>query len=106
MRFCPECKSMCETNYKLKKAICNKCGYVVDLEVPLEIKNTKQIDGKVVVVNDSLKNLNNLSRRKCLCTKCGNKEAYISIVGARNEEEYETERYRCTECGHSWRENS
>lgn len=106
MRFCPECKSICDTNYRLRKSVCSRCGYVIDLEVPLEIKNTKIIDGKIVSVTNSLKSLNSLSRRKCLCPKCGNMEAYISIVGARNEDDYETEKYTCTECSHSWRESN
>lgn len=104
--FCTKCKAICKVDYKQKKAVCSRCGEVVDIEAPPEIKNSKIIDGKIVIVNNSMRQMNGLSRRRILCPKCGNKEAFVSIVGAKNEEDYETEKFRCTECNHSWRESS
>jgi len=104
--FCSQCKAFCNVDYSKKQAICSRCGEVQNIEAPPEIRNTKLVYENIVVVTNSLKQMNGLSRRVCSCPKCGNKEAYVSIVGARNEEDYETEKLRCTECGYSWRESS
>ena len=104
--FCSKCNAFCNEDYRKKQAVCTKCGHISEIVAPPEIKNIKLIDEKIVVVNKSTKTLRSLPIRRCLCPKCGNKEAYVSMVGSRNEEDYETERYRCTECNHSWRESS
>ena len=104
--FCSKCNGFCSVDYGKKQAVCMRCGHIVEIVAPPEIKNVKLIDEKIVVINTSHKKLRSLPIRRCLCPKCGNKEAYVSMVGSRSEEDYETERYRCTACTHSWRENS
>jgi DNA-directed RNA polymerase subunit M len=106
MLFCPSCKALCTNDYKIKQAQCTRCGTLLDLETPAEIRNKKLSDGKIVILSNSLKKIRSLPIKRCLCPKCGNKEAYVSMVGSRSEEDYETERYRCTDCNHSWRETS
>ena len=104
--FCSKCEAICNVDYRKKQAICSRCGNILDIEAPPEIRNSKLIAEKIVVVNKKNKKLRSLPIRKCLCPKCGNKEAYVSMVGARSEEDYETERLRCTECRYSWRDSS
>ena len=106
MKFCPECSSFCVTDSSKKQAVCSKCGHIVELENPKELKNKKIVDGKIVVVTENLRRLNSLPRGRRKCPKCGNTEVFIRILAARGEEDYEEECYRCTKCGHSWREGN
>jgi DNA-directed RNA polymerase subunit M len=105
MDFCPVCGSICKIDYKKRITVCSRCGNVIDGTPPPVMRSQKQIDDKIIVVTDSLKRINSLPVKNCQCPKCGNKKAYVSIVGSRNENDYETERYKCTNCDHSWREN-
>ena len=38
------------------------------------------------------------------CPKCGHDEAYYKIIQTRRADEPPTRIYKCTKCGHVWRE--
>jgi len=40
------------------------------------------------------------------CTKCGNTTAYWWMLQTRSADEATTQFYRCTKCGHTWRNYS
>ena len=104
MKFCPKCNSFCESDLTNKQAVCVRCGHIVELEPPKKITNNKVVDEKVVVVFEKLRRLVPLPRTIRICPKCGNKEAYVTKGASRSEDDFEEEVYRCTECGHKWRE--
>ncbi|MHA2239441.1 MAG: hypothetical protein ACXAB2_13925 [Candidatus Hodarchaeales archaeon] len=103
MKFCPKCNSFCITDYSKKQAVCNKCGHAVDLENPKELIYKKLVEEKIVVMTENLRSLISLPRVRRKCPKCGNNEAYVSVVASRSEEDYEEELNRCIECNYKWR---
>ncbi len=106
MKFCPKCGSFCSEDFSKKQAVCSRCGHILNLEAPKEFVNQKEIDEKIFVIDKNTKDLIGLPRVNRICPKCGHKEAYVSMVASRSEDDFETERYRCVSCGHSWRDES
>ena len=106
MQFCPVCSSFCANNYQKKIAVCQRCGHESEREIPNGFVNKRVIDDKFVVINDELRERHAFPRRKSLCSKCGYKEAYVSLVGSSDETDYEVERFSCALCGYSWRDNT
>lgn len=106
MKFCPDCGSFCTPSYNIKQAVCIKCGLKVELDTPLSLTNNKMTDEKIVVVNREMKNITGLPVERKKCPKCGNLKATVSMAAARSEEDYETEKFRCTECSHTWRDSN
>ena len=104
MKFCPRCDAFSIPDYSKKQSVCNKCGHLFELVIKKIKKDPKMQEKKVFVVKKKDRRLNHLPRRVIECSKCGNMEVYISIVAARDDDDDKTERYRCTECGYSWRQ--
>ena len=106
MQFCSKCKGFCKIYYERKYAVCSRCGQVLEIEEPMKLINWKDRKENIVVVDEQIRLLNHLPRGKRKCPKCGNTDVYIRLLGARSEQDYEEECYRCTVCGHSWREGN
>jgi len=105
MQFCPKCGSiMIVKEQKGKKLlVCRKCGYKLKAAKKITIKETiekKPMDSVVMIEKQG----EALPKVKQICPKCGNKEAYWWVQQTRSADEAPTTFYRCTKCGHTWRE--
>jgi len=102
--FCPECGSILRMKEKAGKKIlyCGGCNYAkpVDKDDKLEISE-KVNKGKEVEVIEQTE-LHPKIRAKC--SKCDNDKAYYWTQQTRSADEPETRFFRCTKCGHTWRE--
>jgi transcription factor S len=116
MDFCPKCDTRLvpTPKSKEKKAIviyaCPKCGYEKNIKgkdvvaLPKVIEHHPQEQIAVIGVQEG--NLNTMPKIKINCPKCSNHEATWWLVQTRGADESPTQFYRCTKCGHTWREYS
>jgi len=96
--FCPKCGSLMlpvDGNFK-----CNYCGLVVHAQESKIM--TKKAEKKEVAVFET--DVEVLPKTRIECPECGNMEAYWIIRQTRAADEPETRIYKCTACGHKWRE--
>lgn len=106
MKFCPKCKSIMMPTKEGDKTIleCKSCGYKEESEetkLKLQVKEKKKEEIKVLE-NES----EALTAVDAKCSECGNDKAYFHTLQTRAADEPETQFYKCTKCGHSWRENA
>ena len=105
--FCPKCGSLLVPKKSDKKSFlyCPSCGYTdkkVKAVLSEEVKNnTRKVD--VINPEDTSKMLPKTATE---CPKCGNNEAYFWLVQTRASDEPETKFFKCTKCGHTWRDYS
>jgi len=102
LEFCPSCKKILLPNLEKRRLRCSCCGY----ERPL--METKLYSEGVLKPKKTLV-LKDTSRhriRKKLCPRCGNDEAYSWMHGRSKENAPEPSNrfFKCTKCGHSWKE--
>jgi DNA-directed RNA polymerase subunit M len=107
LEFCPTCKTLLLEDRKKKIFLCKKCGFekatnssggqrfVESLERPRET---------LIVKEGGAGSDEPLPATKAECKKCGNLKAYYWMMQTRGADEPSTRFYRCTECGHTWRE--
>ncbi len=98
--FCPECKSLMFPTEGYFE--CRKCGFkskIADYKASTIQKATEERE-MMVIEGD----LDTLPKTRIECEKCKNKEAYWVLRQTRAADEPETRIYRCTKCGHTWRE--
>ncbi len=83
--------------------VCKRCGHKIRKAKPNSIKERIEHDPKddVVVISEKKEAL---PKAKTKCRKCGNKEAVWWLQQMRSGDEPPTTFYRCTKCGHCWRE--
>lgn len=67
--------------------------------------NSKNVE-KIVVVGKKERKLSIMPKTKIYCEKCSNNEAFWWMVQTRSIDESMTQFYRCTKCGHTWRDYS
>lgn len=89
--------------------VCPKCGYREDAlksksppTLSKRIAHSEKERLYVVSSEDSLKTLPKIKGVKC--PRCGNDEAYYTVLQTRRADEPPTRFYKCTKCGHTWRE--
>ena len=61
---------------------------------------------KIVVVGKKERKLSTMPKTTIKCEKCDNTEAEWWMVQTRSIDESMTQFYRCTKCGHTWRDYS
>ena len=109
MEFCQRCgtrlKNARTTSHILA---CSRCGYD---KAEKESKPRSTVRGKifkegVVVINQDEAGLRVLPTVKVECPKCDSKRAHYWTIYVSDEEEamIEVQVFRCTGCGHTWRE--
>jgi DNA-directed RNA polymerase subunit M len=85
--------------------VCKKCGYCRELEKgessKFTIKEKTAPKEKIVVIEE---NIDTLPKTREECPKCKNLEAYWWELQTRSADEPSTKFFRCTKCGHTWRE--
>lgn len=110
MQFCPRCGSLMRVVRVNEKRVlkCPKCGYEIEnvsstgLTYREDIKHSPK--EKIIFV-ESTANEEALPRIKdVICPKCGNDEAMWWVLQTRRADEPPTRFYKCTRCGHVWRE--
>jgi DNA-directed RNA polymerase subunit M len=100
MMFCPKCGSIIVN--KNGKLVCSSCGYEVkEGKIKEKQKKTPKKEVKLMKENPEVH-----PKTKAKCPKCGNNEAYYWVVQTRAADEPPTRFYKCTKCGHVWREYS
>ena len=93
--FCSKCGSMMFP--KDGKYVC-QCGEVKELG-NAECFTTDSHNKETAVIEETIAVL---PKTRIICPKCGNTEAYYSLVQTRAADEPETRKFRCTRCNYSW----
>ncbi len=104
MNFCDECggiivaeKEEGETVFK-----CRNCETrYTEEEGGLTITEEKEEEDAGMIAEE---NPESLPKTEATCGECGNDEAYWWMAQTRAADEPATRFFRCTECGHTWRE--
>ena len=92
------------TNQGCNELFCQACPYVYRVQKNLVKKTTfkqKTIDD-VLGGDDAWENVDST---EIDCVKCENNRAYFLQIQIRSADEPSTLFYKCTKCGHDWREN-
>ena len=100
MEFCPKCGSILIK--KRKNDGCPRCSYTKKGKV--QIKTSEKIDERkeIAIVSDKDAQVYPIVDAKC--SKCKNKQAYFWTLQTRASDEAETKFFKCTGCGHTWRD--
>ena len=96
MQFCLKCGA------RLKKGVCQKCGYAEAESRQETKKSTAELD-KSFTVLEIEEGKETLPTIMIDCEKCGNGEAVWWMLQTRSADEPTTQFYRCTKCSHTWR---
>lgn len=101
--FCPECKTMLISSAGQLK--CRKCGYI------RKIDDTDQMtrlvcrsENEIMIVDDEDDKVKTMPTIQIKCPKCENNLAIWWLRQLRAADESEVRFFRCTECGHTWRQ--
>jgi transcription factor S, archaeal len=100
--FCPECKSLMISSAGQLK--CRKCGYIRKIcEDDQMSKTTRRSEKEIVIVEDegTIRTLPSIAIK---CPKCEHNEAFWWLRQLRAADESEVRFFRCTACGHTWRQ--
>ena len=101
MEFCPKCGSV--LIQKKKNLGCPRCGYSSKSKAKIKItEKIEQEKQEVAVVREKDTEVLPVVSEKC--KKCKNEMAFFWTVQTRSGDEAETKFYKCTKCGHTWRE--
>ena len=113
MMFCPKCGAkmvlrQVKTGKERKVVlVCPNCGYTMTKERERRVLQVGKREVEAIRVLDSkIANLKTMPTVEIECPKCGNNKAYWWIVQTRSGDEPPTIFYRCTKCGHTWRQYS
>lgn len=96
--FCPKCSSLLMPSEGIMK--CPNCKHSAK-EGKLTEKKKKEKKLEVIETKEQEKSFPTI---KADCEKCGNNQAYFHTKQTRAADEPETNFFKCTKCGHQWRE--
>jgi DNA-directed RNA polymerase subunit M len=101
--FCPECNSLMMSSAGQLK--CRKCGYIRKINGNDQMQIMKRRSEKeIVIVEEGGSSIRTLPTIQIKCPKCGNNLAFWWLRQLRAADESEVRFFRCTECGHTWRQ--
>ena len=107
MEFCPKCGGFM-TSAKTSSGVvlvCRKCGYrKMSGSITVNLGKVRTRRRAAVVVDESDEASIHPKTTDVVCPQCGNREAYWWTVQTRSADEPMTQFFRCTKCGHTWRE--
>ncbi|MCS7142876.1 MAG: transcription factor S [Aigarchaeota archaeon] len=107
MEFCPKCGGILSASKRSggNSLRCRKCGFEKSSsESYVTIaKFGKKRQGVAFLIEDTEAELHPKTT-DIQCPACGNREAYWWSVQTRSADEPTTQFFRCTGCGHTWRE--
>ncbi len=100
--FCPECKSlMISTGGQLK---CKKCGYIRNFSQGDKLQRKSLRSEREITIVEEGAQIPTLPTIAIRCPKCENNLAFWWLRQLRAADESEVRFFRCTECGHTWRQ--
>ena len=99
MKICPKCGNILVPYGDSLK--CRSCGYSPETKETLELKEKIEIKKEKM---GKVETIETYPKTDAECPKCGNKMAYWWLMGTRAADEPETTFYKCTKCGHVWRD--
>jgi DNA-directed RNA polymerase subunit M len=102
MEFCPKCGSILID--KRKNSGCARCGYSTKGKIKIKASEKINDKDKKKEVAVSKGNTEVFPIISVKCKKCPNEEAYFWTVQTRSGDEAETKFFKCTKCGHTWRD--
>jgi DNA-directed RNA polymerase subunit M len=101
--FCPECKSLLMSSGGQLK--CKKCGYIRKIEQTDQMtRKVERRERKITIVDDEGEKIRTMPTIQIRCPKCDNNLAFWWLRQLRAADESEVRFFRCTECGHTWRQ--
>jgi DNA-directed RNA polymerase subunit M len=104
MKFCSKCGTVLKLNPEKKVLVCPKCKAEEQMEGDIVYERNNEETEKIVVIGRKERNLRTLPQTKTKCPKCENTLAYWWMVQTRSIDESATQFFRCTKCGHTWRD--
>ena len=113
MDYCSKCgKKMMHLKKKDARAVtlilsCPKCGYSKQAIRPIwTIKPINNRQENLIVIGKKEQKLRTTQTCVRICQKCKNNRAYVWIVHLGSLEQSSTQFFRCTKCGHTYRESN
>jgi len=107
MQFCDECGSMMHADGE--EMVCSSCDARIprDDERAAEFVSTEEQSGDELVETEAGANFEGKpTSEDVICDDCGNGKAWYTIKQTGSADEPPTRFFKCTECGHRWREYS
>jgi len=100
MEFCPKCGAVLIK--KKKNDGCPRCNY--SAKTKIKLKTSEKVDARkeIHVVSEKDVEVHPVITEEC--KKCGNDKVYFWTVQTRAGDEAETKFFKCTKCGHTWRD--
>jgi DNA-directed RNA polymerase subunit M len=84
---------------------CRKCGYIRGIEAADKMTTKKMRKEKeIMIVDDEDEDIKTMPTIQIKCPKCENNLAIWWLRQLRAADESEVRFFRCTECGHTWRQ--
>jgi len=86
---------------------CRKCGYIRKIGDTDQNKMTRKMDrteNEITIVDDEEEDIKTMPTIQIKCPKCANNLAIWWLRQLRAADESEVRFFRCTECGHTWRQ--
>ena len=102
--FCKKCGGLLVRKKVDGKVVfvCSSCGAIEG-----GVKISQKVESKKKAVEVAKEGEGEIHEKvEAECPKCGNREAYTWMVQTRAADEAPTRFYKCTKCGHVWREYS
>jgi DNA-directed RNA polymerase subunit M len=106
MKFCSKCGTLLKLDANKKRLVCPKCKSEEPLESEIVYSKENRGRDKIIVIGKKERELRTLPQTKAQCPKCSNTTAYWWMVQTRGIDESATQFFRCTKCGHTWRDYS
>ncbi len=105
MEFCKKCGGILVPKKTRTGVVfvCRNCGKKYNKGEYIKVTEKVQRENNIKIIEQKKENLPTTETQ---CPKCGNKEAFWWLQQTRGMDEPPTRFYKCTKCGHTWREYS
>jgi DNA-directed RNA polymerase III subunit RPC11 len=111
LTFCPNCSNMLQISRGMSGGLrfeCKTCPYEFPIVGDMEMFDRKEMERKqiddVLGGKGAWDNVDQTAAR-CPTNSCEGYKAYFYQLQIRSADEPMTTFYKCTTCGHQWREN-
>ncbi len=107
MQFCDECGSMMKAEGDRMVCTNADCGASIerDRDREADFVTTEEQSEDDVIESDENANFEGKPKATDVrCEECGNEEAWYTLKQTASADEPPTRFFKCTECGHRWRE--
>lgn len=107
MHFCPRDGTllMLDDMDGSTRFFCHLCPYMYRIRTPVvyEVRPERKAVDDVMGGEEAWANVD---KADAVCPKCANGEAYFFQLQIRSADEPMTTFYKCTSCGHRWKDNN